>query len=114
MPGTEQLPIGSTGPPSHAGDDGPAWRLWVEDGRNALLILSKWVLRFLACLPRRVARLRPWPPSPAFTVHLHVVPTRSWATQNERILRDHLISHPADAQRYGDLKRRLAAVLDCE
>lgn len=57
-------------------------------------------------------RDRATPPSSALTVHLHVVPTRCWATQNERILRDHLISHPADAQRYGDLKRRLAAALD--
>lgn len=52
------------------------------------------------------------PPSTACVVHLHVVPAESWVTQNERLLRDYLISHPADAQRYGDLKHRLAAELD--
>ena len=45
-------------------------------------------------------------------VHLHVVPTNSWATQNERLLRDHLLLHPEGAARYGDLKRRLAGEID--
>ena len=40
--------------------------------------------------------------------HLHVVPVDTWDTRNERILRDHLRAHPADAERYGALKRRLA------
>ena len=42
------------------------------------------------------------------THHLHVVLTGTWATRNERILRDHLREHPADAARYAALKRRLA------
>jgi GrpB-like predicted nucleotidyltransferase (UPF0157 family) len=41
--------------------------------------------------------------------HLHVVTADSWPTRNERILRDHLLAHPADAARYGDLKRQLVA-----
>ncbi|MET0865946.1 MAG: GrpB family protein [Nakamurella sp.] len=46
------------------------------------------------------------------TVHLHVVPASSWSTQNERILRDFLRTHPRAVGRYGDLKRRLAAGLE--
>ena len=42
-----------------------------------------------------------------FRVHLHVVLTSTWPTQNERIMRDHLRAHPEDAQRYGELKRTL-------
>ena len=38
-------------------------------------------------------------------VHLHVVPTNSWAAQNQRLLRDHLLLQPESAARYGDLKR---------
>ena len=45
-------------------------------------------------------------------VHLHVGPTNSWATQNERLLRDHLLLHPDGAARYGDLKLRLAGEID--
>ncbi len=45
----------------------------------------------------------------SYATHLHVVPADSWETRNERILRDHLLAHPADAERYGALKRRLAA-----
>jgi len=41
--------------------------------------------------------------------HLHVIPATTWATRNERLLRDYLRAHPADARRYGDLKRELAA-----
>lgn len=41
--------------------------------------------------------------------HLHVVPAETWPTRNELLLRDYLRSHPADAQRYADLKRDLAA-----
>jgi GrpB-like predicted nucleotidyltransferase (UPF0157 family) len=40
--------------------------------------------------------------------HLHVVPADTWAARNELLLRDHLRRHPADARRYGDLKRQLA------
>ncbi len=42
-------------------------------------------------------------------MHLHVVPSDSWPTQNERVLRDHLLGHPHDIDRYGDLKRELAS-----
>ena len=41
-------------------------------------------------------------------MHLHVVPSSdTWPTRNEVLLRDYLRAHPADAQRYGDLKREL-------
>ncbi len=40
--------------------------------------------------------------------HLHVVPATTWATRNELLLRDYLRANPADAQRYGALKRELA------
>jgi len=39
---------------------------------------------------------------------LHVVPAGTWETRNERLLRDHLRNHPADARRYAELKLRLA------
>jgi GrpB-like predicted nucleotidyltransferase (UPF0157 family) len=39
--------------------------------------------------------------------HLHVVTAASWPTRNERLLRDHLLTHPADRDRYAALKRRL-------
>ena len=41
--------------------------------------------------------------------HLHVVPTETFGTRNERLLRDHLRAHPEDARRYAELKQRLAA-----
>ncbi|WP_433219980.1 GrpB family protein [Dactylosporangium sp. CS-047395] len=41
-------------------------------------------------------------------VHLHVVTEDSWGTRNERILRDHLLQHPADRDEYGQLKLALA------
>jgi GrpB-like predicted nucleotidyltransferase (UPF0157 family) len=40
---------------------------------------------------------------------LHVVPSGTWDTRNERLLRDHLRDHPGDARRYAELKQRLAA-----
>ncbi|MFC9088802.1 GrpB family protein [Nocardiopsis dassonvillei] len=40
---------------------------------------------------------------------LHVVTRASWPTRNQRILRDYLRSHPQEAARYAELKRRLAA-----
>ena len=40
---------------------------------------------------------------------LHVVTLDSWPTRNQRILRDHLRSHPEDAERYGRLKRHIVA-----
>jgi len=33
----------------------------------------------------------------------------SWPARNQRILRDYLRSHPHDAERYGRLKKQLAA-----
>jgi len=39
--------------------------------------------------------------------HLHVVTVASWPTRNERLLRDHLLAHPADRDRYAALKREL-------
>ncbi|XVV11291.1 GrpB family protein [Actinoplanes sp. CA-131856] len=41
-------------------------------------------------------------------VHLHVVTVDSWATRNERLLRDHLREHAEDRVAYGQLKRKLA------
>jgi GrpB-like predicted nucleotidyltransferase (UPF0157 family) len=41
------------------------------------------------------------------THYLHVVPEATWATRNERLLRDHLRGHPEQARRYGELKLRL-------
>jgi GrpB-like predicted nucleotidyltransferase (UPF0157 family) len=41
------------------------------------------------------------------TYHLHVVPATTLATRNELLLRDYLRAHPADALRYGALKRDL-------
>lgn len=48
------------------------------------------------------------------THHFHVVPFDTWETQNERLLRDHLRSHPEAAERYGALKQRLAATLSAD
>jgi GrpB-like predicted nucleotidyltransferase (UPF0157 family) len=39
--------------------------------------------------------------------HLHVVTAESWASRNERLLRDYLLTHPADRDRYATLKREL-------
>ncbi|MFD6096053.1 GrpB family protein [Nocardiopsis flavescens] len=41
---------------------------------------------------------------------LHVVTRASWPTRNQRILRDHLRSHPEEEARYAALKHGLAAV----
>ena len=51
-------------------------------------------------------------PASSVAVHFHVVPSEGWATQNERLFRDHLLDHPEDAARYGELKRRLADEFD--
>jgi GrpB-like predicted nucleotidyltransferase (UPF0157 family) len=45
------------------------------------------------------------------THHLHVVTEDSWATRNERLLRDYLRGHPEQARRYAELKRRLSREL---
>ena len=44
-----------------------------------------------------------------WTYILHVVTVASWPTRNQRILRDYLREHPADAARYGALKREIVA-----
>lgn len=44
-----------------------------------------------------------------WTALLHVVTRDSWDTRNQRILRDYLRAHPAEAARYGALKRELVA-----
>ena len=36
-----------------------------------------------------------------------MVPAASWPTRNERLLRDYLLTHPADRDRYAALKRDL-------
>lgn len=41
---------------------------------------------------------------------LHVVTLASWPTRNQRILRDYLREHPADAERYAQLKRQIAGL----
>ena len=43
---------------------------------------------------------------------LHVVTLESWPTRNQRILRDYLRAHPAEAQRYAELKRSIVAARD--
>lgn len=45
----------------------------------------------------------------AWTHHLHVVEASTFASRNQLLLRDYLREHPADAARYADLKRALAA-----
>lgn len=41
--------------------------------------------------------------------HLHIMPLERWDLLNERLLRDWLCTHPADRDRYGALKKELAA-----
>ncbi|MEV4313521.1 GrpB family protein [Actinocrispum sp. NPDC049592] len=43
------------------------------------------------------------------THNLHIVTLASWPTRNQRILRDYLREHPADAERYAQLKRSIVA-----
>jgi GrpB-like predicted nucleotidyltransferase (UPF0157 family) len=40
--------------------------------------------------------------------HLHVLPLDRWELMSERLLRDWLLTHPADRDRYGALKLDLA------
>lgn len=40
---------------------------------------------------------------------LHVVTLDTWATRNQRLLRDYLRDHPRDVERYARLKKTLAA-----
>ena len=39
--------------------------------------------------------------------HLHVVTVDTWDGRKERMLRDHLLTHPDDVVRYAELKQRL-------
>jgi len=48
----------------------------------------------------------------AWTHHLHVVEASTFATRNQRLLRDYLRGHADDVARYAALKRRLAALHD--
>ena len=41
--------------------------------------------------------------------HLHILPLERWDLLHERMLRDWLLTHPADRDRYGALKKELAA-----
>jgi len=56
-------------------------------------------------LPERLSYRREDYDSTAY--HLHVVTAASWPTRNERLLRDYLLTHPADRDRYATLKREL-------
>jgi GrpB-like predicted nucleotidyltransferase (UPF0157 family) len=56
-------------------------------------------------MPERLFLRREDPDGTAY--HLHVVLAGSWATRNERLLRDHLRAHPEDRDRYAALKREL-------
>jgi GrpB-like predicted nucleotidyltransferase (UPF0157 family) len=40
--------------------------------------------------------------------NLHIVPADTWETRNERILRDHLLTHPEALRQYAELKQALA------
>jgi len=40
---------------------------------------------------------------------LHVVTLESWPTRNQRLFRDYLRAHPADALRYAQLKQTIVA-----
>ncbi len=54
-------------------------------------------------------RLFYWRQGDPVRYHLHILTEELWHASNERILRDYLRSAPADAARYGELKRGLAA-----
>jgi GrpB-like predicted nucleotidyltransferase (UPF0157 family) len=41
--------------------------------------------------------------------HLHIVPVDRWDLMKERLLRDWLLTHPVDRDRYAALKREIAA-----
>lgn len=76
----------------------------VESREAALTVLG--FERFETGMPNRLFYRRPI--TPPRTHHLHIVPVETWDTQNERILREHLLAHPDAVQRYGALKQRLA------
>ncbi|MFC0434776.1 GrpB family protein [Kutzneria buriramensis] len=44
--------------------------------------------------------------------HLHILPIERWELLNERLLRDWLLTHPADRDRYAAIKREFAAQHD--
>jgi GrpB-like predicted nucleotidyltransferase (UPF0157 family) len=46
--------------------------------------------------------------------HLHVVTEDSWATHNERLLRDYPYGRPEQARRYAALKRWVSRGLGLE
>jgi GrpB-like predicted nucleotidyltransferase (UPF0157 family) len=83
----------------------------LQDGRAAQAALAELGYALVATgMPERLLYRRRAGPGVA-THHLHVVAEDSWATRNERLLRDYLRGHPAQARRYGELKWRLAREL---
>ena len=80
----------------------------LQDGRAAQAALAELGYELVGTgMPDRLFYQRRAGPGVA-THHLHVVAEDSWATRNERLLRDHLRSHPEQARRYGRLKQQLA------
>jgi GrpB-like predicted nucleotidyltransferase (UPF0157 family) len=80
----------------------------LQDGRAAQAALAELGYELVATgMPDRLFYQRRAGPGMA-THHLHVVAEDSWATRNERLLRDYLRSHPEQARRYGRLKQQLA------
>ena len=53
--------------------------------------------------------LRKEPVASAPAVHLHILLGNDFDNANERLLRDHLLTHPDLARAYGNLKDRLAS-----
>jgi GrpB-like predicted nucleotidyltransferase (UPF0157 family) len=60
--------------------------------------------RYDAGMPNRLFYLRD--AGGCRTHHLHVVTIDTWPARNERLLRDYLRSHPEQAARYAEHKRR--------
>jgi GrpB-like predicted nucleotidyltransferase (UPF0157 family) len=80
----------------------------LQDGRAAQAALAELGYELVGTgMPDRLFYQRRAGPGTA-THHLHVVAEDSWATRNERLLRDYLRSHPEQARRYGGLKQQLA------
>jgi GrpB-like predicted nucleotidyltransferase (UPF0157 family) len=83
----------------------------LQDGRTAQGALAELGYELVgAGMPDRLFYQRHAGPGMA-THHLHVVAEDSWATRNERLLRDYLRSHREQARRYGRLKQQLAREL---
>jgi GrpB-like predicted nucleotidyltransferase (UPF0157 family) len=73
------------------------------------LPLERLGLVFRAANPDRTKRyFRLHDAAGARLAHVHVRIAGSWAEQKDLLFRDYMRAHPADAQRYGALKQRLA------